>query len=324
MERPAAFFYSLAMKFYLARLYAEKAALWGAIGLLNAPLGFIPLGIAGLHRLHDRSRPHEEHIRSQIEDEFYQPLPDHAPLTVLCREMGEKAGVSIKNVLMRDSGEPFSNAMIYSERKSEISLFFDGDPQADWLLAESGQSEALIRGVVAHEIGHSLSHSDHSFNTAAFWTSLSYYFGAAGSLILGLGCLATGGVVAGAALAGLAVTGVAAGLTTAAIEHRFSRNEEFLADFHGARLFGADNLVIGYDFLCQYDPELPEPEPVTRLGKFIALLQAFQGSTHPTSEQRLTSLRQVFNSAASFNTPPDLDDRAARHQPPSPFKTGFF
>lgn len=294
-------------KFVLKR-YVEKNVLWGALGLLNAPFAFMPLALTGALRLYETRRSHRGQVEDIAEIDHYTQLAKDSPLSRLCSEMGEKAGVQIRHVFMKGANGSFRNAMVVAEKESETSLFFEGDPLRDKILLKSGQNEAVLRGIIAHEIGHTKSSSDNTFRANSSLTTLLY--GAVGALspLCAMASVASGGVLMGAGLLGVSIAGFTGAFLTKALDNRFFRNEEYLADIRGAQIFGADDVVISHDYnrkiLCQPPRVSHNKTPLSKADHFFALCDKVYGDTHPTPEQRISVLRDIFQTKAQFNPPP--------------------
>lgn len=307
----------LPMHKFLRHLYIEKTALWGVLGVLNAPLAFVPGAMTALFRLHSMTRNHDIMAEEAAQEGRSRPLPPDDPLFRIVRDMGKVAGVSIQNVFIRN-GQRFQNAEIVGESRHKTSLIFQGNPLRDAALNRTPQGDAVMRGVIAHEIGHALSSSDNTFHANAFMTGLCYSLGSGVATIAGFITLAGGGLVAGAGLLGGAVLSAGAGFLTMALNQRFSRNEEFLADLRGAEIFGADNMIICHEYnlkilVAHPDRQKSTPQtdtkPTTLGERFIVACLDFYGGDHPAPAERIAALRSVFQSSASYIVPTDITQK---------------
>lgn len=295
---------------FLMKRYAEKTALWGTLTVLNAPLGFLPLAITGLSRLHSLTQSHDALAEETTQEVGYRAHPENGTLSDIAKDMGKQAGVTIKHVFVRSMGR-FRNAEVIGESRKETSMIFEGNPLNDPVLNETEQGEAVMRGVIAHELGHALSNGDNTFRNNAFITGVCYCMAGSVGIIAGICTIATGGLAAGAAMLGGAVLSGATGFLTMALNQRFSRNEEYLADLRGAEIFGADNMVICHDYNLKVlmpernaDP-LQTPDNISAKGeplgaRFIAACLDFYGDDHPEPQDRIDALRHVFGTTASF------------------------
>ncbi len=293
---------------FLIKRYAEKTALWGALGLLNAPLAFVPTALSTLVRLYDMTRSHKAQVEDIAKTQHYTPLAEHTELSMLCRNMGEHAGVNIRHVFMKGAHGPFKNAMVVAERQSETSLYFEGNPLNDPILLKSGQAMTVLRGVIAHEIGHTKSNGDNTFSSNTSFTAVLYGVVGAVSPLFAMASVASGGVLAGVGLLGMSVAGFAGAFLSKSLDNRFFRNEEYLADIKGAEIFGADDVVISHDYNRKvlYRPAPVKPgnlPPPSKTDRLFTLCEKFYGDTHPTPEQRIAALRDIFKTKAEFNTP---------------------
>lgn len=295
---------------FLMKRYAEKAALWGTLAALNAPLGFLPLAMTGLSRLHSLIQSHDALAEDVTQETSHRAHPVNGMLSDIAREMGRQAGVGVKHVFVR-SMRRFTNAEIIGESRKAASIIFDGNPLDDPALNQTPQGDAVMRGVIAHELGHALSNGDNTFNNNAYITGVCYSLGGSIGTVAALCTMVTGGLASGAVLLGGAVLSGVAGFLTMALNQRFNRNEEYLADLRGAEIFGADNMVICHEYNLKVlmpernaDP-LQTPDNISAKGeslgaRFVAACLDFYGDDHPEPQDRIDALRHVFGTTASY------------------------
>ena len=297
---------------FLMKRYAEKTALWGTLTALNAPLGFLPLAITGLSRLYSMTQSHDSLAHDATQEIGYRANPENGALSGIAKDMGDQAGVTVKHVFVR-SRDRFCNAEVLGESRKETSIIFDGNPLKDPILNQTPQGEAVMRGVIAHELGHALSSGDNTFKNNAFITGICYCMGSSFGAIGGLVTMAGGGLALGAGLVGGAILSGAAGFLTMALNQRFSRNEEYLADMRGAEIFGADNMVICHDYnlkvlktgcAAKADTAAKDEKPQALGERFIVACLSLYGDDHPEPQDRIDALRRVFGSTASYALPP--------------------
>lgn len=304
MEIKRRLYYSPPMHKFLRNRHIEKAALWGVLGVLNAPLAFFPALVSFLMRLNERTRSHDSEAKIAALESRAHILPQEDRLTRLVKDMGAQAGINVQNVFANPR-HAFRNAMILCERRSEVSIIFEGHPLRDAALNQTAQGEAVARGIIAHEIGHALSSGDNSFQSNAVITGMLYTLGSGISMVAGVMSLLGGGLVMGAGMLAGMVAGLGAGFATMALNQRFSRNEEYLADLRGAALFGADDMVICHEYnlkVLQRGKNSPPPPKTFRESLVTACLD-FYGEEHPAPADRIAALRAVFNTAARYDVP---------------------
>lgn len=294
---------------FLRNRYVEKAALWGTLTVLNVPLAFLPLAITGLSRLHSMTQSHDALADEAAKETRSRETPEHETLKHIVRDMGAKAGITIKHVFVRNN-DRFTNAEVVGENRKATSLIFEGNPLKDSILNETQQGDAVMRGVIAHELGHALSNGDNAFKNNAFITGICYCMGSSLGSIAGLVTMAGGGLALGAGIVGGAILSAGAGFLTMALNQRFSRNEEYLADMRGAEIFGADNMVICHDYNlkvlktgCAVQTEAT-PKPQALGERFIVACLNLYGDDHPEPQDRIAALRTVFGSTASYTMAP--------------------
>lgn len=290
---------------FLIKRYAEKTMLWAALGTLNAPLAFVPALLAGViqHR-QSRDTP-EESLRAIIHAGRYRLLDSASPTAMTAHQMGEKIGVTFTHLYL--SPEPdFENIMILQERPSEAALLFQGDPLQDVDLVRAGQEQAFLRGIIAHELGHTHTRGTNHFNHNATITARLYGVASCAAMSVGWACALMGSFATGLGFIGMAAGAAAAGTAAFVLRSQHSKNDEFLADIHGAKIFGADDMIITHDFAAKIiEPQIEKWKaaninrlPPTRLGD---LYEKFIAATHPSSADRIDALRSIFKSNATFN-----------------------
>jgi Zn-dependent protease with chaperone function len=292
---------------FLRNRYVEKTALWGTLTALNAPLAFLPLAITGLSRLFIVTQSHDVLAKEAAKETRSLAIPEQETLSRIARDMGQKAGITIKHVLVRNN-DRFRNAEVFGESRKATSLIFQGNPLQDPVLNQTPQGEAVMRGVIAHELGHALSNSDNTFKNNAYMTGLCYCLSSSLGTITGLIAIASGGLALGAGLIGGAILSAGAGFLTMALNQRFSRNEEYLADLRCADLFSADDMVICHDYNlkvlrqehgAQQKPQT-QPKPQALGQRFVVACINLYGDDHPEPQDRIDALRTVFGTTACY------------------------
>lgn len=313
---------------FLIKRYAEKTALWTALGALNAPLAFLPTAISAYKLRRQAQQTPEESLGPAIRYGGFKRLESTSALALMANEMGNKIGVTFTHVYKsRDFN--FENVMILQDKPKQAALLFQGDPLLDMDLVASGQQHQFLRGILAHELGHTHTRGTNHFQLNASITGGLYHIGAGLAMCVGWGSMLFGNFATGLGFLGTALAGAVAGTTALVLRSRNARNDEFLADIHGAKMFGADDLIITHDFAEKIlSPQMEEEKNrysgPDKPGLLARLHEKFIASTHPPSHERLAALRAIFKSTATFNLATcNLEggprvQRYTQHQGPAP------
>ena len=290
---------------FLIKRYAEKTVLWAGLGLLNAPLAFLPTIYASyIQHKHSKQSPAES-LRSTIHFGKFKPLASTSALALMANEMGQKVGVTFTH-LYKSRDIDFENVMILQDKADEAALLFQGDPLQDIDLVASGQQHQFLRGILAHELGHTHTRGTNHFQHNATMTGRLYALGAGVAMCIGWAGVLFGSFATGLGFVGAAAAGAAAGTAALVLRSRNTRNDEFLADIHGAKVFGADDIIITHDFAEKVlTPQLEQAkaryDQMYTPGLMTRLYDKFIDATHPPSHERLAALRAIFKSNAAFN-----------------------
>lgn len=302
---------------FLIKRYAEKTALWTGLGALNAPLAFLPAMIAGHITYRHSTQSPERALRSAIHLGGFKPLESTSPLALMANEMGGKVGVTFTHLYKTDE-KSFENVMILQDRRDEAALLFQGDPLQDLDLIEAGQEQQFLRGILAHELGHTHTRGTNYFQHNATITSHLYGLGAGVSMCIGWAAMLFGSFTTGVGFMGAATAGAVASTAALVLRSRNLKNDEYLADIHGAQIFGADDLIITHDFADKVlSPQIEQAKSAYKgrdtPGLMTRLYDNFIDATHPSSNERIDALRRIFKSKAVFNLvgEPVLQERFA-------------
>lgn len=308
---------------FLIKRYAEKTALWTALGALNAPLAFLPTAISEYKLRRQAQQTPEESLGPAIRYGGFKRLESTSALALMANEMGNKVGVTFTHVY-KSRDFDFENVMILQDKPKQAALLFQGDPLLDMDLVASGQQHQFLRGILAHELGHTHTRGTNHFQLNASITGGLYHIGAGLAMCVGWGSMLFGNFATGLGFLGTAFAGAVAGTTALVLRSRNARNDEFLADIHGAKVFGADDLIITHDFAEKIlSPQIEQAKDrhsgPYRPGLMERLHEKFIASTHPPSHERLAALRAIFKSTATFNLEggPRVQ-RYTQHQGPAP------